>query len=90
MSQFTIVLSLQTVVINRGAESIGMGIMGGSDRPTHVFRQGEKPGVFVREVSSFDDLMPFVKSHVFVSIRSKQKELLPSVVKSGPETVYYQ
>ena len=63
-----------------------MGIMGGSDRPTHVFRQGERPGVFVREVGSFECR---AKSDVFVSVRSDQKELLLSVVKSGPETVYY-
>ena len=25
--------------------------MGGSDRPTHIFRQGDKPGLFVLAVS---------------------------------------
>ena len=39
----------------KGEASLGVGIMGGSDRPTHVFRQGDKPGIFIREVGSHDD-----------------------------------
>ena len=50
--QCIVCVLFQTVEITRGAESIGLGIMGGSDRPTHVFRQGDKPGVFVREVKA--------------------------------------
>lgn len=34
----------------KGEMSLGVAIMGGSDRPTHVFRQGDKPGIFIREV----------------------------------------
>ena len=30
---------------------LGLRIMGGSDKPTHVFRQGDKPGIFIREVT---------------------------------------
>ena len=29
---------------------MGVAIMGGSNRPTHIFRQGDKPGIFIRDV----------------------------------------
>ena len=79
VSQFTIVLSLQTVVINRGAESIGMGIMGGSDRPTHVFRQGE----CLLEKSA---LLTFAVP----AVASSSKGAAAIVVQDLKQTVYYQ
>ena len=29
---------------------LGLRIMGGVDRPQHVFRQGDKPGVFILQI----------------------------------------
>ena len=31
---------------------LGLRIMGGADRPGHVFRQGDKPGIFILMVIS--------------------------------------
>ena len=44
-------LLIQTVEICRDNESLGLRIMGGSERPHHVFRQGDKPGIFILMVS---------------------------------------
>lgn len=41
----------QTVEMTRNGNPLGLDIMGGSDRPTHIFRQGDKPGLFVLAVS---------------------------------------
>lgn len=43
-------MAVEVVDLVKGEASLGVGIMGGSDRPTHVFRQGDKPGIFIREV----------------------------------------
>ena len=40
------------VEITRDGNPLGLDIMGGSDRPTHIFRQGDKPGLFVLAVSA--------------------------------------
>lgn len=38
---------LEIVEITRSGNPLGLDIMGGTDRPTHIFRQGDKPGLFV-------------------------------------------
>jgi len=42
----------QTLEIVRNGSALGLDIMGGSDRPTHIFRQGDNPGLFVLAVSA--------------------------------------
>lgn len=42
----------QTLEIVRNGSALGLDIMGGSDRPTHIFRPGDKPGLFVLAVSA--------------------------------------
>ena len=37
----------QVVTIERANTILGVRIMGGTDRPNHIFRQGDKPGIFV-------------------------------------------
>ena len=52
-------LLIQTVEICRDNESLGLRIMGGSERPHHVFRQGDKPGIFILMVSDVSMLLVF-------------------------------
>lgn len=40
-------LYLQVAEIHRANTILGVRIMGGADRRNHVFRQGDKPGIFV-------------------------------------------
>lgn len=42
---------LQEVELYKSNCSLGVAVMGGSDRPQHIFRQGDKPGIFIRDVS---------------------------------------
>lgn len=44
-------MSVETVEINRSDRLLGLRIMGGADRPGHVFRQGDKPGIFILMVT---------------------------------------
>jgi hypothetical protein len=45
-------MAVETVEICRNNESLGLRIMGGSERPHHVFRQGDKPGIFILMVTA--------------------------------------
>ena len=29
---------------------LGLRVMGGADRPKHIFRQGDRPGIFILEI----------------------------------------
>ncbi len=40
------------VIIETDGRPLGVLVMGGADRPNAVFRQGDKPGVFVAEIRS--------------------------------------
>ncbi len=40
------------VSIETDGRPLGVLVMGGADRPNAVFRQGDKPGVFVAEIRS--------------------------------------
>lgn len=41
---------MQMVEVNVDDVALGIRIMGGVDRPKHVFRQGDKPGIFILQV----------------------------------------
>ena len=41
---------LQVVDFQRQNTLLGLRVMGGVDRPQHVFRQGDKPGVFILQI----------------------------------------
>lgn len=41
---------MQVVDIHRHNAFLGLRIMGGTDRPQHILRQGDKPGVFILKV----------------------------------------
>ena len=51
----------QTLEIVRNGSTLGLDIMGGSDRPTHIFRPGDKPGLFVLAVSALSIFTPSLK-----------------------------
>lgn len=36
--------------IRRQSSSLGLRVMGGIDHPLHVFRQGDKPGIFILQI----------------------------------------
>lgn len=38
------------VEVHRLNASLGIRVMGGVDHPQHVFRQGDKPGVFILQI----------------------------------------
>ncbi len=41
---------MQVVELHRKNALLGLRVMGGIDRPQHVFRQGDKPGVFILQI----------------------------------------
>jgi C-terminal processing protease CtpA/Prc len=41
---------LQVVDVHRRNKLLGIRIMGGRDHPLHVFRQGDKPGIFILQL----------------------------------------
>lgn len=42
--------AIEEVVLAKGGRSLGFRVMGGVDRPSHVFRIGDKPGLFVLKI----------------------------------------
>ena len=40
----------QVVEVYREDTVLGLRVMGGADRPKHIFRQGDRPGIFILEV----------------------------------------
>ena len=42
----------QVVEVYRENTVLGLRVMGGADRPKHIFRQGDRPGIFILEVLS--------------------------------------
>ena len=40
----------QIVEVYRENTPLGLRVMGGVDRPKHIFRQGDRPGMFILEV----------------------------------------
>lgn len=43
-------MAVEVVELERGDRILGLRIMGGTDRQTHLFRQGDKPGIFILQV----------------------------------------
>lgn len=43
-------MAVEEVELHKSNCSLGIAVMGGSDRPQHIFRQGDKPGIFIRDV----------------------------------------
>jgi len=40
------------VTVDADEDGLGIKIMGGIDRPRHVFRQGDKPGIFILKIEA--------------------------------------
>ncbi|XP_062503600.1 kelch-like protein 10 [Corticium candelabrum] len=43
-------LTIEDITLAKGGRSLGFRVMGGVDRPSHVFRIGDKPGLFVLKI----------------------------------------
>ena len=56
------VYSTHTVEVYRGGGLLGIKLLGGVDRPTHVLRKEDAPGIYITEIQPFGAAHRFVRT----------------------------